>query len=157
MDQTNAIIDCDVARLNVPLRPFFARVGHNFVAVMRRVPADVTGLYVRIFKAGGAYYDISGVEHRDGTWSARIKGVCFPAAGVFKYEVHALACDDSPVALGEGVLHIADFSTTNTAVEPGTQQLITEIPCQGGGTVQTVMVWDGFTWVLQAIHNEEKL
>ena len=66
MDQINAVIDCDVARLDFPLRPWKARVAHNFVALFRRVPADVTGLFVRLFKADGSYFDVTAHEHADG-------------------------------------------------------------------------------------------
>ena len=55
MDQINAEVDCDVSRLDFPLRAWKARQGHNFVALFRRVPADVTGLFVRVFKGDGAY------------------------------------------------------------------------------------------------------
>lgn len=157
MDMVNAVIPLSPDRLNFPLRPWMARQGHGFVAKFSNVPADITGLYVRIFKEDGAYFDQSGVEHRDGTWSVRVKGVCFPVVGEFKYEVHAKGCDDEPVALGDGLLCVQAFSITNDALPVGTQQLVTEMPCEGGGVVQTVMVWDGFTWVLQAIHNEESV
>jgi hypothetical protein len=157
MDQINASVDCDVTRLNAPLRPFYARQGHNFVAEFRRVPADITGVFVRVFKTNGAYFDISAIEHLSGIWTCRISGVCFPDVGQFRYEVHGKACDDTPAALGEGMLNIAPFSVTNEAVEPGTQQAIATIPCEGGGSVQAVMVWDGYTWVLKAIPNAETL
>lgn len=153
MDQTNAIVDCDVARLNVPLRPFFARVGHNFVVRFRRVPADVTLLFVRVFRANGAYFDISAVEHASGEWSARIGAACFGELGEFKYEVHATAADDEPCAIGEGRLSVGPFTTTTNPEKPGAVQTVAELPCEGGGYVQVVMKWDGFAWVQEAIYN----
>ena len=153
MEQVNARVKIDITRLHIPLRPFYARQGHNFVVVFENIPADVTGVFVRVFKANGAYFDVTAVEHRSGDWSARISGVCFPETGVFKFEVHGLAYDLAPGALGEGVLYVAPFSVTCAAMEPGTQQAVATIPCEGGGYVQTVMVWDGYTWVMKALHN----
>lgn len=151
MDQTNAIIDCDIARLNIPLRPFYARTGHNFVARFRRVPADVTRLFVRVFRSNGAYYDISAVEHPDGGWSARIGAACFGEAGEFRYEVHATAADDEPCAIGEGRLVVEPFTTTTSPDKVGVVQKVAELPCEGGGVVQVVMKWDGFAWVQEAV------
>lgn len=157
MDLLNAKIIIRPERLNYPLATIEARQGHGLVAKITNAPADVTGVFFRIFKKDGAYFDISANEHMDGTWTVRIKGVCFPDVGQFSYEIHAKGCDDDPIALGAGVLNISPFSITNEAVEPGTQQVVAEIPCKGGGVVQTVMEWDGYEWVLSAIHNEEKV
>ena len=87
MDQINAVVDCDVSRLDFPLRAWKARQGHNFVALFRRVPADVTGLFVRVFKANDAYFDVTGHEHPDGGWTVRVPAACFPYAGEFRYAV----------------------------------------------------------------------
>ena len=153
MEQTNAIIDCSVARLNFPLRPMYAKQGHNFVALLRRVPADVTGLYVRVFKANGAYFDVTGHEHPDGSYTARIQAACFPNAGDFRYEVHATASDDEPAAIGEGLLHVGPFSTRSAPIARGTVQEVAQLPCEGGGYVQVIMKWDGFEWVQAAVHH----
>lgn len=151
MEQINAIVDCDVARLDAPLRPWKARQGHNFVALFRRVPADVTGLFARVFKADGAYFDITGHEHPDGGWTVRIPAACFANAGEFRYEVHATAADDQPAAIGEGRLAVASFSTTTAPIEPGTVQEVAQLPCEGGGYVQVVMKWDGYEWMPEAV------
>lgn len=153
MDQVNAVVDCDVARLNVPLRTFFARVGHNYVARFRRAPADVTRFFVRVFRANGAYYDVSGCEHVSGEWSVRIPATCFGDVGTFRYEVHATASDDEPCAIGEGGLVVEPFSTTTNPDKPGVIQKVAELPCEGGGYVQVVMKWDGFAWVQEAVYN----
>ena len=153
MDQINAIVDCDVSLLDSPLRPFKARAGHNFVALFRRVPSDMTGLFVRVFKANGAYFDITAHEHADGGWTARIPAACFPAPGEFRYEVHATAADDQPAAIGEGRLSVGSCSTTTTPIQPGTVQTVAQLPCEGGGFVQVVMKWDGFEWMPEAVVN----
>lgn len=151
MDQINAKVDCDVSRLDFPLRPFKARAGHNFVVLFRRVPADATGLFVRVFKENGAYFDVTGHEHPDGGWTVRIPSACFPNVGEFKYEVHATASDDQPTAIGEGRLQVLPFSTTTAPIAPGTVQEVAQLPCAGGGFVQVVMRWDGYEWMPEAV------
>ena len=151
MDQINAEIDCDVSRLDFPLRPFKARAWHSFVALFRRVPADVTGLFVRVFKENRAYFDVTGHEHLDGGWTVRIPAACFPNVGEFSYEVHAVAADDQPTAIGEGRLLVGPFSTTTAPVAPGTVQEVAQLPCEGGGFVQVVMKYDGFEWMPKAV------
>ena len=153
MEQINTIVDCDVSRLNFPLRTFFARQGHNFVALLKRVPADVTNLFVRVFRENGAYFDITAHEHPGGEWSCRIPAACFPSAGEFQYEVHATAADDQPTAIGEGSLSVSPFSTTTTPIAVGTVQEVAQLPCAGGGFVQVVMKWDGYEWMPEAVHS----
>lgn len=152
MEQINAEIDCDVSRLDFPLRSCKARQGHNFVARFRRVPADVTKLFVRVFRANGAYFDVTAHEHPDGGWTVRIPAACFPEQGEFKYEVHATAADDEPVAIGEGRLLVQPFTTTTTPLPIGTVQEVCQMPCEGGGYVQVVMKWDGYEWMQEAVH-----
>lgn len=153
MEQINAVIDCDVSRLDFPLHTMKARAGHNFVALIRRAPADVTGLFVRVFRENGAYFDVSAHEHPGGEWVARIPAACFPAPVDSKYEIHATASDDQPAAIGEGRLVVAPFSTTTSPIEPGTVQEVAQLPCEGGGFVQVVMKWDGFEWMPEAVHS----
>ena len=153
MDQINAEVDCDVSRLDFPLRAWKARQGHNFVALFRRVPADVTKLFVRVFKSNDAYFDITAHEHPDGGWTARVPAACFPYEGDFKYEVHSTASDDQPAAIGEGRLLVQPFSTTTPPIAPGTVQEVAQIPCAGGGFVQVVMKWDGYEWMPEAVHS----
>ena len=151
MNQINAVVYCDVSRLDFPLRAWKARQGHNFVALFRRVPADVTKLFVRVFRENGAYFDVTAHEHTDGGWTVRIPAACFPTAGEFKYEVHAMASDDQPAAIGEGRLFVDPFSTTTTPIAPGTVQEVAQLPCEGGGHVQVVMRWDGYEWMPEAV------
>lgn len=116
MEQINAIVDCDVARLNIPLRPWFARKDHGFVALLRRIPADVTGVYVRVYMAALAgqtpaiYTDVQALEHADGSWMVRCPTSCFTANGDSHYEVRGIAADDQPCAIGEGRLNVASSS-----------------------------------------------
>lgn len=153
MEQINAQVDCDITRLNAPLRPFYARVAHSFVALFRRVPADTTGVFVRVFKADGSYFDVTAHEHADGTWLARIGAACFPAVVDGKYEVHAYAADDQPTAIGEGRLVVQPFSATAAVgtVPDGTVQQVAELPTSSGSTVQVVMVYADGEWQMQVI------
>lgn len=153
MDQVNAIVDLNVSRLDFPLQPFKARQGHNFVALFRHAPADVTKLYVRVFKENRAYFDLTAHEHVNGDWTVRIPAACFPTTGEFQYEVHATAADDQPAALGEGLLEVRPFSTTTTPIEPGAVQEVAQLPCAGGGFVQVLMKWDGHEWMPEAVHS----
>lgn len=151
MEQVNATVDCDVSRLDFPLRAFKARQGHGFVARLCRVPADVTGLYVRVFRENGSYFDVAAHEHLDGSWTARVPAACFPSAGEFVYEAHAVAADGQPCALGEGRLKVDPFSTTTTPLAPGSVQEVAKLPCAGGGFVDVVMKWDGYEWMPEAV------
>ena len=153
MEQINAAVDCDITRLNAPLRPFYARVAHSFVALFRRVPADTTGVFVRVFKEDGSYFDVTAHEHADGTWLARIGAACFPAELDGKYEVHAYAADDQPTAIGEGRLVVQPFSATAAVgtVPDGTVQQVAELPTSSGSTVQVVMVYADGEWQMQVI------
>ena len=153
MDQINAEVDCDVSRLDFPLRAWKARQGHNFVALFRRVPADVTGLFVRVFKGNGAYFDVTAHEHPDGGWTVRIPAACFPAELDGKYEVHAYAADDQPTAIGEGRLVVQPFSATAAVgtVPDGETQQVATLPTADGGTVQVVMVYADGEWRMQAV------
>lgn len=151
MEQTNATVDCDVTRLDLPLRPFKARQGHGFVALFRRVPADAENLYLRVFRENGAYFDITAHEHRGGEWTARVPAACFPSAGDFAYEVHATAADGQPCALGAGEVHVEPFSTTSSPAAVGEVQTVAQLPCEGGGFVDVVMKWDGYEWMPAAV------
>ncbi len=150
-DQVNAVVAVDAARLDLPLRPLKARRWHNFVAELRRVPADVTAVFLRLFRENGAYFDVPARERRGGGWTARVPAACLPDAGEFRYEVHATAADDQPAALGEGTLSVAPFSVSSAPVEPGAVQEVAQLPCEGGGFVQVVMRWDGHEWMPEAV------
>ena len=154
MEQTNAVIRCDVERLDSMLRPMNARQGHNFVVRLQNVPEDVSGVFVRLFKMDGvAYYDVTAHEHSGCGWVCRIPAACFPTAGKSRYEVHATSADGQPAAIGEGRLIVGPFSTTTTPVPAGTVQEVSQVPCEGGGYVQMLMKHDGFEWVPCAVYN----
>ena len=152
MEQINAIIDIDPERLDFPLRTLKARQAHMFVALFRRVPSDVSSVFLRVFKENGAYFDITAHEHQVlGVWSVRIPAACFPSVGDFEYELHATSSNDEPTALGAGRLSVASFSYTTSPIEVGTVQEVAQLPCEGGGFVQVVMKWDGYEWMPEAV------
>lgn len=152
MEQTNATVRVDAARLNFPLAPLHARAGHSFRMLLAGVPADVEGVYVRLFRPDGAYYDVRANEHAGGAWTAYAVGTCFPAAGRSSYEVHAEDARGNPTALGAGTLDVAPFSASSSPSEPGAPVRVCEIPTKDGALVQIRMVLDDAgEWVYEAV------
>lgn len=152
MEQTNADVRVDVARLNFPLAPLHARAGHSFAVRLKGVPSDVRGVYVRLFRPDGAYYDIRANEHADGSWTAYAVGTCFPSEGASSYEVHADDAHGNPTSLGAGTLDVAPFSASTSPVEPGEAVRVCEIPTKDGALVQVRMVKDeSGEWVYEAV------
>lgn len=156
MEQTNATVRVDAARLNFPLAPLHARAGHSFRVLLAGVPADVEGVYVRLFRPDGAYYDVRANEHASGAWTAYAVGTCFPAAGQSSYEVHAEDARGNPTALGAGTLDVAPFSASSSPSEPGAPVRVCEIPTKDGALVQIRMVLDDAgEWVYEAVLPED--
>lgn len=108
MEMVNAEVDCDVARLNVPLRTWRARQGCAFVARLRRVPSDVGGVFVRVTNTV-ASTDCLAHLHADGSWIVQAPPSAFPSAGEFSYTVHAQTADGEPCAIGEGRVKVEVF------------------------------------------------
>ena len=157
MDQADDIIDLCMERHKKPLRHIRPRAAHGFVAVLRNVPSDVTDAYIRVFipEGHGAYHDVRGHERPNGDWIVRIPPLCIPTAGETKYEVHGQTAEGWPFAGGEGPCTVAPFSIGTAPAEEGEPQTVAELPVEGGGRIQVVMVWDGYDYVMKAIPNEE--
>lgn len=152
MDQVNAVVVVNPKRLNVPTVTFKARVGHSFVAVIRGVPDDCTGVYLRVFSIGGSYYDIPANYHPgDKDYVAYIVGTSFPKVGEFRYEVHAFDYQGNRTALAEGIVHVDTFSVTNSPSETSDPVSVARIPTDTGAYVNIQYVWDGFDWVAKAV------
>lgn len=157
MEQTNAIINLAPSRLNFPLAPIYPRRGHSFVFDLRDAPADVTRLFVRIFRPNGAYFDVPANWHEDGRYTAYAIGTCFPDIGCCRYEIHASDYRGNPTALGEGIVTISDFSTTASPAETGEPVQVAQIPARGGGFVNVFMVCDEYgQWVYEAERVEDQ-
>lgn len=152
MEQINAYIELSPQRLVRPLATAFPRRGHSFVFAFTRAPADVIGLFVRVFRPNGAYFDVPANWHSELRYhSAYAIGTCFPDVGDARYEVHATDARGNPTALGAGALRIADFSTTASPAETGDPVQVAQIPARGGGFVNVLMVKDEHgQWVYEA-------
>ena len=148
MDQVNAIIDCDVTRLNFPLRPFYARRYKSFVALIRKAPDDVQAMKIRVWKAGDAnvYYDFPCNPKPDGSWLCYIIGTAFPESGASRYEVHAADAKDNPTALGAGEVLVGPFAYTEDTATPGAKVDIETIHDARGNVLILRAVYDGENW-----------
>lgn len=148
MDQVNAIVDCDVTRLNFPLSPFYVRRYKSFVALLRRVPADVQSVKIRVWKAGepNVYYDFPCNPKPNGEWLCYIIGTAFPEAGAARYEVHATDARDNPTAIGCGEVIVGSFSYTDVPTTPGAKVDIETIHDARGNVLILRAVYDGKNW-----------
>ena len=116
--QINAIVEIDVARLNRPLRPFFARQLHSFVAEIRGIPTDCDRVLCRVFRKGegNGFFDIPVTIAPDGAY-AYIIGTCFQDVGTSKYEIHAFDAEGNSTALGVGEILALPFSASGEPLE----------------------------------------
>lgn len=152
MDRVNAIINCNVMRLDRDAETIHARVGHSLRIAAKGVPSDVTGLFIRLFRPDGAYYDVPGNEHPNGIWTIYAIGTTVPSEGDSRYEIHASDAYGNPAAIARGRMKVLPFSTTGTPAEPGEVMTIAQIPTADGAMVQVRMVKDeSGSWVYQAV------
>ena len=145
--QINAIVEIDVARLDRPLRPFFARQFHSFVAEIRGIPTDCDRVIVRVFRKGegNGFFDIPVTVGPDGAY-AYIIGTCFQDVGTSKYEIHAFDAEGNSTALGVGGIYEQPFSASGEPLEVGEERPVCTIQDRNGGTHTITAVWDGFAW-----------
>lgn len=102
MKDYNCVIDCDVARLNVPLRPLFAAKGFAHKALLRRVPVDTKSVN---FKIGESSYAAKLLP--DGTWSVEIPGEAFSENGESFYRIEGITSNNLNFFIGRGRLNIS--------------------------------------------------
>ena len=145
--QINAIVEIDVARLNRPLRPFFARQLHSFVAEIRGIPTDCDRVVCRVFRKGegNGFFDIPVTVAPDGAY-AYIIGTCFQDVGTSKYEIHAFDADGNSTALGVGEILTLPFSASGDPLEVGEERPVMTIQDRNGGTHTITAIWDGENW-----------
>ena len=145
--QVNAIVEIDVTRLNRPLRPFFARQFHSFVAEIRGIPTDCDRVVCRIFRKGegNGFFDIPVTVAPDGAY-AYIIGTCFQDVGTSKYEIHAFDADGNSTALGVGEILALPFSASGEPLEFGEERPVMTIQDVNGGTHTITAFWDGENW-----------
>lgn len=145
--QINAIVEIDVARLDRPLRPFFARQFHSFVAEIRGIPTDCDRVIVRVFRKGegNGFFDIPVTVGPDGAY-AYIIGTCFQDVGTSKYEIHAFDAEGNSTALGVGEIYAQPFSASGEPLEVGEERPVMTIQDANGGTHTITAIWDGKNW-----------
>lgn len=145
--QVNAIVEIDVARLNRPLRPFFARQFHSFVAEIRGIPTDCDRVVCRVFRKGegNGFFDIPVTVAPDGAY-AYIIGTCFQDVGTSKYEIHAFDAEGNSTALGVGEILSLPFSASGEPLEVGEERPVMTIQDANGGTHTITSIWDGKNW-----------
>ena len=145
--QINAIVDIDVARLNRPLRPFFARQLHSFVAEIRGIPTDCDRVVCRVFRKGegNGFFDIPVTVAPDGAY-AYIIGTCFQDVGTSKYEIHAFDAEGNSTALGVGEILALPFSASGEPLEVGAERPVMTIQDANGGKHTITAIWDGENW-----------
>jgi len=152
MDQLNALIELNPRRLGAQLVSMTARTGHSMRIALKGVPGDVTGVFLRIFKPNGAYFDFPCNEHPNGAWTVYVIGTAFPDQGDATYEVHATDALGHPTALGMGALSVLPFSVTSTPITPGSTVTVAQVPTSDGSFVQIQMVQDEVgQWVYRAV------
>ena len=145
--QVNAIVEIDVARLNRPLRPFFARQLHSFIAEIRGIPTDCDRVVCRVFRKGegNGFFDIPVSVGPDGAY-AYIIGTCFQHVGTSKYEIHAFDAEGNSTALGAGEILSLPFSAYGEPIEVGDEHPVMTIQDANGGTHTITAIWDGENW-----------
>lgn len=145
--QINAIVEIDVARLDRPLRPFFARQFHSFVAEIRGIPTDCDRVVCRVFRKGegNGFFDIPVSVGPDGAY-AYIIGTCFQDVGTSKYEIHAFDAEGNSTALGVGEILALPFSASGEPLEVGAERPVMTIQDRNGGTHTITAIWDGENW-----------
>ena len=145
--QVNAIVEIDVTRLNRPLRPFFARQLHSFVAEIRGIPTDCDRVVCRVFRKGegNGFFDIPVSVGPDGAY-AYIIGTCFNDVGTSKYEIHAFDAEGNSTALGAGEILSLPFSASGEPLEVGEERPVMTIQDANGGTHTITAIWDGKNW-----------
>lgn len=144
MQQTNATVTIDPARLNRPLRPWFARVLHSFVAKFEGIPEDCYSVVCRVFKTDRlAHFDIPVGLAPDGEADAYVIGTCFPDVGAAFYEVHAYDASGNMTALGRGEITVESFTATGSPIVPGQSVPVMQIADSTGALHTISAVSDG--------------
>lgn len=152
MEQYNAIINCRISNLSLDCERANVRRGHSARFAVKCVPDDVTGVFLRIFKTDGSYFDFPCNYHPNGTWTILVIGTAFPDVGTSSYEVHATDADGNATALALGELRILPFSVTSSPVTAGSTVTVAQVPTADGSMVQIQMVLDeAGQWVYRAL------
>lgn len=142
MELCNAFIVICPAQLNVPLVTWRPAQLSSWHFALRNVPADVTGLEVRIGVPGtDDHYDVHCAEHPSGLWTGYASPACFPAAGDAQYEVVATDARGNETYLGAGTLTVTPRVSGNVVVATASDE-------NGGAHPLTAVNIDG-EWTLR--------
>jgi len=159
MENVNARILTNVARLNVPLQTLFARQHSAFRAVVANVPDDLFGVFLRIVSAAGSFSDFPAVRlPASGEWRVSVPAAAFAKADTVAYEIHAEDDCGECVSLGSGVAVVGPFTSGGVAPAPGTPLTVAKMPVKGGGWVNCVAVMDEtgeYTYEFEKVSSED--
>lgn len=142
---TNAVVQLDIKNLNKPLKPLTPRFAASYGVRLTNVPPDVSGVFLRLFTAGGGYFDAPGNVDDNGDVNVEIVGTCFPAVCRTYYEVHGTDGNGAATALGVGDMTVGPFSAGNTPQPQGSVISVATLPDATGALHQVVAVNLGTT------------
>ena len=136
METVNALVKVNIARLNWPTDTLNVRRLAAFRALIVDVPADVSGLFLRLIARNGSFTDYPAVCCPDlGKWRITVPAAAFMEVGRIDYEIHAEADDGEPVALGRGVCDVRPFTAGSIAPAANVPFICAKMPVKGGGWV----------------------
>ena len=151
----NAIVKVNVRRLNFPLPTLFARQFSAFRGEIANVPADLSGVFVRLFSADGASFsDFPATLSPCGDWRFSFSCVTFPRTGCFQYELHSENEEGEKVALGRGTLEVRPFSAGGSAPSVGEPVVVAKMPTKDG---KWVNCWATMDETGEYVYEFEKL
>ncbi len=94
-----------------------ARVGAEWRGRLAGIPADASGIVVRVFAGDAAQSDHAAMLSDSGDWFAVVPGEAFAAAGDAWYEIRGEWPDGGLAALARGRLSVLPFSPATQAQE----------------------------------------
>lgn len=151
----NAIIKVNVQRLNFPLATLFARRYSAFRFVITNVPADLSGVFIRIFSGDeSSFNDYPAIMALYGNWCFSLPCLAFSDTGYFIYEIHAENDKGEKVALGRGVVNVKPFSAGGAAGSVGTPVVVAKMPTKDG---KWVNCWATMDETGEYVYEFEKL
>lgn len=155
----NATINIDLSRLHRPLETVQARQYSVCRLILKDVPGELGGVFLRVLAAdGSSYRDYAAVPTSDpDVWSVCVPALSFRETGTFIYELHAEADEGGKVALGRGYLEVRAFSEGGVAPVAGTKVSAGRLPTRDGGWVNCWAVMDEtgeYTYEFERIDNE---
>lgn len=157
----NARVRVNPKELGRPLDTLQARFGSSFTLEIADVPNDLSGLFVRVFRAAAdAYFDCPASQNDNGDWTCYMIGTTFPDVGEAKYEIHAIDDLGNPTSLGGGKVRVEPFSAGSSPVTQGEAVSVATLPDETGALHQVVAVNIGtaeepeWSWQVKTVNGE---